>query len=545
MTERTAESAMTVDEDGIRVEKSFTDDEFPVPTITYELSSARDEPARVRIVDTIPESFPMDRIGFHPEYESDNWTAYKDHRVEFERVLEPDESMRTIFGIRSDDPDIDGFLGTPVIEHVPVGEEIEDVLGTGETDAVREVLAGDRATLPGMHDDDESDPTTGSPVSEADPVPEEGPPAEDAPLHDNDGVASGTTEPDSRESEVNSEETETTAETVGDEPETTGPDVSVEPRETGVETTAAVTRRGDPADGSEGAEIAAEAPETAETNDQASVEGATDSAEDAASGETGSVAAELAAEIRSGDVDEDDLELIRSELDDGVPRSVDVRISRLQSTVADIEAYSDALAEFIDEQGTGREVLEDLRSRINEIESEVTDLDERAERASTERESLADDVGGVRSDVAGLRDDVEHVEESVDAVADSVESVEGSVVDVNEEIGTVTDRVSGLDETVDDLDDDVETLYEEVDDTAAALSGTDDRVTDAESRLDRLDGEFDDAREELAAVDDRLSTIEESLGDDVDDIEAELTEINDHLEELEAFRKRLNEAFGP
>jgi len=68
MSERTAEATTTVDEDGIRVEKSFTDDAFPVPAVMYELSSTREDPVRVRIVDRIPESFPMDRIGFHPEY---------------------------------------------------------------------------------------------------------------------------------------------------------------------------------------------------------------------------------------------------------------------------------------------------------------------------------------------------------------------------------------------------------------------------------------------------------------------------------------------
>ncbi len=152
MSERTAEATTTVDEDGIRVEKSFTDDAFPVPAVMYELSSTREDPVRVRIVDRIPEPFPMDRIGFHPEYESENWTAYKDHRVEFERVIDPGEEIETVFGIRDDDPDLDGFLETPVIEHVPVGEEIEDVLGAGDTDAVREVLSGDRSTLPGMEE---------------------------------------------------------------------------------------------------------------------------------------------------------------------------------------------------------------------------------------------------------------------------------------------------------------------------------------------------------------------------------------------------------
>ncbi|OYR86715.1 hypothetical protein DJ72_01870, partial [Halorubrum distributum] len=106
MSERTAEAATTVDEDGIRVEKSFTDDAFPVPAVMYTLSSHREDPVRVRIVDRIPESFPMDRVGFHPEYESENWTAYKDHRVEFERVIDPDESVETVFGIRDDDPDL-------------------------------------------------------------------------------------------------------------------------------------------------------------------------------------------------------------------------------------------------------------------------------------------------------------------------------------------------------------------------------------------------------------------------------------------------------
>ncbi|MFC6771535.1 hypothetical protein ACFQDD_08415, partial [Halorubrum pallidum] len=157
MSERTEDGA-TVNEDGVRVEKSFTEDAFPVPAVRYDLTSNREDAVRVRIVDQIPESFPMDRIGFHPEYESDNWTAYKDHRVEFERVLEPGEAVETVFGIRDDDPDLDGFLETPVIEHVPVGEEIEDVLGAGDTDAVREVLAGDRTTLPGMEEPIESEP---------------------------------------------------------------------------------------------------------------------------------------------------------------------------------------------------------------------------------------------------------------------------------------------------------------------------------------------------------------------------------------------------
>jgi len=173
--------------------------------VTYTLSSTREEPVRVRIVDRIPESFPMDRIGFHPEYESENWTAYKDNRVEFERVIDPDETVETVFGIRDDDPDVDGFLGTPVIEHVPAGEEIEDVLGAGDTDAVREVLSGDRATLPGMADAD--DRTTDDATAEDTSDDQAAEPSDIAAAEPPDD-ADPTVEPDARSAGVETEQPE-------------------------------------------------------------------------------------------------------------------------------------------------------------------------------------------------------------------------------------------------------------------------------------------------------------------------------------------------
>jgi len=63
--------------------------------------------------------------------------------------------------------------------------------------------------------------------------------------------------------------------------------------------------------------------------------------------------------------------------------------------------------------------------------------------------------------------------------------------------------------------------------------------------MGRFDEEFDDLWDDLAEVDTRLTEIEDRLGEDLDDVETEIESINDHLEELEAFRKRLNEAFGP
>lgn len=508
MSERTADAPMTVEEDGIRVEKSFSDDEFPVPAVSYNLSSTRGEPARVRIIDAIPESFPMDRVGFHPDYESENWTAYKDHRVEFDRVLEPGEAVETVFGIRSDDPDLDGFLSTPVIEYGPVDEEIEDVLGTDDHDAVREVLSGDRATLPGMERDGDSDDQTRSAPNPRQVATDTSPAVthrqEEDPIDDSLGSGGGMDEvPDAGDN--------------GDLLDG-GPEAD------------------DLKDGELGTEAAAE-------------ESAADGSEEPVpavrkTGERG-IAAALAAEIRSGDVADEDLEVLRSELDGGVPRSVDVRIRRLQSTVADIEAYSDALEEFIDEQGTAEAMLDELRSRIDTVESDVAALSDRADAADEERAETAASVEDVESSVVEIEEIVAHVERTVRNVEDDVESVTEDVEDTVEDVAAVESELTGLDEAVDDLGDDVETLYEELDSTAADVTAVDDRVDGVEGQFDTFDEELGDVWEDIAEVDSRLTTVEDQLGDDVEDLEAELDEIRDHLTELDEFRERLSEAFGP
>ncbi|OYR83418.1 hypothetical protein DJ71_10290, partial [Halorubrum sp. E3] len=244
------------------------------------------------------------------------------------------DRIATVFGIRDDDPDLDGFLGTPVIEHVPVGEEIEDVLGAGDTDAVREVLSGDRATLPGMAEDDELLPD--------DPVEEPAEPSE---------TEKRNVEPD--ESAEVGDEPELDAESDdGDEPEVDAP----EPRAVDEGTAAVTAHEGGPigtaatetdSEPEPAADEASEEPAEADETDVEEVlddgaadeEPADETDEPATLPGEGGLAAALAAEIRSGAADEEDIETIEGAFEGGVPRSVDVRIARLQSSVADIEAY--------------------------------------------------------------------------------------------------------------------------------------------------------------------------------------------------------------
>ncbi|MFW6153526.1 MAG: hypothetical protein ACOC42_04120 [Halobacteriota archaeon] len=110
------EEAITVEHGGVSVTKSMLRGEFPVPTIAFELSTELEEPTIIRITESIPDQFSMDEIGFHSDYESDHWTAYEDNRIEFERIVAPDEKVVTLYGIRNEDTDgLDGFMADPEV----------------------------------------------------------------------------------------------------------------------------------------------------------------------------------------------------------------------------------------------------------------------------------------------------------------------------------------------------------------------------------------------------------------------------------------------
>ncbi|SEH43916.1 hypothetical protein SAMN05192561_1011094 [Halopenitus malekzadehii] len=474
-------SERVVEADGITVEKSFATDEFPVPAVTFRIESARSEPVRVRLTDTIPDDFPMERVGFHPDFESEHWTAYSDHRVEFDRLLEPGATVRTVFGIRGDGIDPDAFLTPPTVDHVPEGESIEDVLGADGNDPVREVVAGDRDSLPGMEDEERS-AVNGH--TDADVAADTGA-AADADAAD---AADGEDEapsPNSMDADTSPAVTAATSVTVDDR------------------------NAGEGADGDTEADADTAVDVDAATDDDGADDRETiDDDSDEAAGEPGavdvSVASALAAEIRSGDVPEADLETLREELDLGTPRSVDVRISRLQSRIEDLAAYADALEEFIDEEGTATEVLESTREQVEDVATALDAAEARIDEAADARRSVREDLNAVEGTLDDALDDVADLE---DRVAD-VESIEPAVAD--------------LETTVTDL----EATVEDVDGTVAVL-----------------DEEMGDVRSDIADLDTRVHDLEDVDGD-VETLESEIDRIDDELAELEAFRDRLSDAFG-
>jgi archaellum component FlaC len=650
------DEAVAVDRRGVHVEKSFAAEEFPVPAIKFVISSSLSEPVDVRLTDDIPEGFPMDAVGFHPDYESENWTAYKDNRVEYERRLDPGEEVVTVYGIRIDEPDdARAFLAEPTVEEVVTAdaEAVEAIVGDDGNQVVREVLAGD-GQMPGL-DDEETEPAAGDEAPEEAPAsldlddegdlrtdetpaaaddaggdeeveapdgldlddgdgadlslddPEEDGAVADDPTTDaatgddpatadeapaeldleedlslDDSSESETADPDLEDDEGTTESADVDDETAAADEDDADPVATVEetadaegsgapePRTVATDTTAAVSRRdadAEPLDRTAGgaAEPGDEFEVEAETTDAAATDGETDvaAAEEsdpttddrptAASGAAaGGLAAALAAEIRSGDVAEEDLAVLKEELDvGGVPRSVDVRIRRLQSQVDDLDAYAGALEEFLDEEGTGQELIDGFRADVTDLSETVADIESSVADGSEAREDLRAEVDDVRDSVESVRERVDEVETTLADTEERVAAVESHVETVDERVADVagrTDAAHGrLDEVAGTLDDHTEWLeYVEgsleetdgrLDEVAATAEGTAESVAS-------LDEEMGDVRNDVADVDAGVAAVEEQVDTELQALREEVADIRAELEEVEDFRDRLSDAFG-
>ena len=603
---------VSVSDDGdVRVEKSFARDEFPVPAIKFRLVSGSDDPVHVRLVDRIPEDFPMEGVGFHPDYESDNWTAYRDHRVEYERSLAPGESTVTVYGIRLDDSsDVAGFLDEPILERPPVpgaapedrpDSDVDDILGTDRSQLVRDALQGNGRLAnqgsPAASDDDvpgveplserdhaadtddnaepaDADPgpavepaTDPEPTSDSDPSADSGPPADGEPSAEAtaDGEADSpeprTVPPDPtpvvREADSvtpieGNDDADPDAVAGGGAPDGAGSDaVGAGAVEADADAEDAAEADADPAAEAD----AADADRDAEPDDTADPEGYVDiggeaeapdaadpsepaadaaPAAGAAADANGGLAATLAAEIRSGEVSEADLETLRGEFDSGLPRSDDVRIRRLQSQLADLTAYTDAIEEFIDNNGTGAELVERLEAELEAVTAELEDLHEGLDAAADDREALHEGLDTLDNDLAAT-------DERLDDVDDTAATAAAGVDDLH-------DRADGIEDRLDDVDADLDNLIDDIDDVAADLDDTDDHLA-------RVDDDLGELRADVSAVGDDVTDARESLSADIADLRAEVAALTDELdrvdtieaeiEGLQTFRDRLNSAFGP
>ncbi|AHG03694.1 hypothetical protein HALDL1_08850 [Halobacterium sp. DL1] len=423
-----------VESDGVTVSKFFNGEDFPVPAVAFDVSSSRDSPVELRIVDEIPEEFGIDQIGFHPEYGSENWTASGDGVVRFEREIEAGETFTTVYGVRMEDgQDETPFLSAPTVEID--GEDIDDVVPPESTDVVRELAGGERDTVPGLEDDEELEAEVAASSGGIDSL------DDDAEILEGDiDLGSDDAADAAADSDADADKDFLDAD-----------DEDPDPVEAGEEL--------DPVDGGEDDESDVGLPDPdapSETAIGADADPVTETASldeepPAAIGfDAGDVAGALAEAIRQDEVSDEDMETL-DEAFGGISGSTEVEIEHVQSRVSELEAYTDALEAFLDDNGPAQDLLAELEADVGSLSEDLGELEASVENAADERETLRERVADVEAEfdaVDDLSDDLERLRGDVEALDERVADTEDAVF----EIGDIEDDLEDLEDHVDEIE---------------------------------------------------------------------------------------------
>lgn len=129
------------------------------------------------------------------------------------------------------------------------------------------------------------------------------------------------------------------------------------------------------------------------------------------------VVAALAEGLANDTLPEEQVETIRDELRPEVPRSLRVELEHVQSRLERFGAYTDAIEEFIDENGTAQEALSDCADRIETLEEDVADLEATLESALEDVEDALD-RRATTEELETVAEDLDDVESTLQSVAD-------------------------------------------------------------------------------------------------------------------------------
>ena len=477
-------------ERSLAVSKRLDADGYAYPSVVIRVAADGAGPVAVRLVESLPPGVDATAVGFHADEGYEHWAVVDEGRIAYENVVEPGDPVSTLYGIAADRETLSASLDPPSVEAAP----IDDRAATPDDDAPtpdrrgatldddRTIIEDDRPTL----DDDRIDVTVldadGNEIHATDPQTS----PRDGDWGGSDTTMNQDTSTDDAQDDGSADERE------ADAAETTDADEEVLYRG-GSKTASGTNGRADPSTtpGRAGESERTEdgSSPAAETDDSLTGEDERGPAQpdaDSTSSETdrggrdsspgdlddeGTLAERVALELRRDDPPEAALATLRGELRPDTNGSVDAKLDHCLRRIGELDAYVDALEAFLDDEGTARQLLTELRDDIERVEARTEDVAERL-------------------------DTVESAQSDLDARLSSVET----------ELEALDDRLGD----VEDLDESVEDLDGTVRETRAELT---DAVDEVESELARLGEEMESVEQWRATVVDALSGAAEAAGE--------------------------------
>jgi outer membrane murein-binding lipoprotein Lpp len=427
------EDANTVSADGVTVEKHVDTDQFKTPAVVLEITSVADRTVTVTVTEPIPEEFAIGDIGFHPEFGGEYWSI-SGREITFEREVDPGEEYTTVYGIRDiDEEEITTFLGTGTsvetdydadtgggadteADHDADGDTdpVEELLEKGDDDAVRDVIAGDRDSLPEMEGEADT-PDEDQPGAATEEVP---------------GIEEGTEPPQEKAGDSSEEESE------DDKAGVVGSESSEYRTLPGSVAEALATEIRDGTIAAENERVLREAfaePEEASGSVDARIE-------------------HLQTQVADLSAYTDELERFLDEHGggDSALAAVEEELSEVTETVEALEDGVHALEESTDELGSD---VDDIEPEVADVEADVDALDDRVE----ETEARLDDAETGIDDLLYLEEDLMELEDRTEELPELKEAIE----ELREE------RVADLDSRLEGLEGAIDTLKSEMEDMKA------------------------------------------------------------------------------
>ncbi|MRW98051.1 MULTISPECIES: hypothetical protein [Haloferax] len=119
---------------GITVVKTVWANDEGLSVVRFEIDSAREDAVRLRMVESVPDSFPMENVGPHPKYGGDKWTKTDDGEFVYTDRLEPNGEKFTLYGVKElSSNNLESFLTDAQVTIDPLGDEPIDDSGDEST----------------------------------------------------------------------------------------------------------------------------------------------------------------------------------------------------------------------------------------------------------------------------------------------------------------------------------------------------------------------------------------------------------------------------
>jgi prefoldin subunit 5 len=364
----------------LTLDKQLQLDEYEFPTVTYRITSQSERAFKLRLKEQLPEPCKPSELRFHSE-DAFKWTL-NDGSMAFEDQIEPEETRVTVCGVKTDAHEqLDGFSGPPMLEIAPT--EADD--GDGEEDwkTISEDLFEYRDLRP-------SNKPESTPIVASDGGTQQS--------GDGTRAIRDTSKSDSDSPTEENESTES---------------------------------------------LNAAIPPASDNGTQPS----TDMVDESKSGDllnesqiqSEEIVERFLTALQENELSDAQLETLHEVLGVDAGESVNARIEHCQTRLSDLTAYIDALEEFLDEEGSGQQLIEEVQTDLEDIEEQVSTVQSEVSTIETQQEELREHLTEIDEELSTLERieaDVESLETQLDDTSTSLEA-----------------EIETLDKSIEDLED--------------------------------------------------------------------------------------------